>query len=152
MIWVRFSAGGAAVAEVAALPVVLLSEAGFVSAAVGAFKSFELVLESVAFVLLSVFISPVVLLSGADLVSAVGLLMSLEVVVGAAESDAVDLLSDFISPVAFASGLPCPCWGSFDAAPGVAVSAPLAAGAFIGTAVSAFGEAAAGESAPFAPL
>jgi hypothetical protein len=48
--------------------------------------------------------------------------------------------------------LPCACWGSFDAAPGVAVSAPLAAGAFIGAAVSAFGEAAAGESAPFAPL
>jgi hypothetical protein len=56
VIWVRFSAGGAAVAEVAALPVVLLSEAGFVSAAVGAFKSFELVLESVALVLLSVLI------------------------------------------------------------------------------------------------
>src|SRR6267143_749491 len=136
VIWVRFSAGGAAVAEVAALPVVLLSEVeGLVSAvesgafvllsafisplvlvseaglvsAVGVFKSFELVLESVAFVLLSAFISPVVLLSGADLVSAVGFFMSLEVVVGAVESDAVDLLSAFISPVAFESGLPCAC-------------------------------------------
>jgi hypothetical protein len=41
-IWVRFSAGGAAVAEVAALPVVLASLPGALLSAVGFFTSFEL--------------------------------------------------------------------------------------------------------------
>ena len=43
VIWVRFSAGGAAVAEVAALPVVLLSEVEGLVSAVGFFMSFEVV-------------------------------------------------------------------------------------------------------------
>src|ERR1700682_2178156 len=118
--WVRCAAGGAAVAEVAALPVVLLSGVQGLVSAVGVFKSFEVVVESDAFVLPSAFISPVVvLLSEVDLVSAVGFLMSFEVVVGVLESDAFDLPSAFISPVVFASGLPCACWGaSFDVAPG----------------------------------
>src|SRR4029450_12757782 len=154
-ICVCFSAGGAAVAEVAAFPVVLLSDAGDLVSAVGFFTSFEVgveVVESDALDLLSAFSSPVVLLSEVDLVSAVGFFMSFEVVVGVVESDAFDLLSAFIPPVGFASGLPC-VWGgaSFAAVRGVAVSAPFAAGAFIGAAVSPFGEAAAGDSEPFAP-
>jgi hypothetical protein len=43
VMWVRFSAGGAAVAEVAALPVVLLSEVEGLVSAVGFFMSFEVV-------------------------------------------------------------------------------------------------------------
>ena len=46
VIWVRFSAGGAAVAVVAALPVVLLSDAAGLLSAVGVFRSFEVVVES----------------------------------------------------------------------------------------------------------
>src|SRR6202011_319081 len=84
LIWVRFSAGGAAVAAVAALPTVLLSEVEGLVSAVGVFRSFEVVVESDAFVLPSAFISPVVVLfSEVDgLVSAVGFFMSFEVVVG----------------------------------------------------------------------
>ena len=149
----RFSAGGAAVADVAALPVVLLSDVEGLVSAVGVFKSFEVVVESTAFPLLSDFSSLAVLLSESDFDSAVGFFMSFEVVVGVADSEAFDLPSAFISPVVFASGLPCACGGtaSFDAAPGAVVSAPFAAGAFIGAAVSPFGEAAAGDSEPFAP-
>jgi len=111
-ICVCFSAGGAAVAEVAAFPVVLPSGAGDLVSAVGFFTSFEVgveVVESDALDLLSAFISPVVLLSEVDFVSAVGFFMSFELVAGVVESDAFDLLSAFISPVVFASGLPCAC-------------------------------------------
>src|ERR1700687_4860455 len=112
LIWVRFSAGGAAVAAVAALPTVLLSELEGLVSAVGVFRSFEVVVESDGFALPSGFISPVVvLLSEVGFVSAVGFFMSFEVVVGGVESVAFDLPSTFISPVAFASGLPCACWG-----------------------------------------
>src|SRR6202142_3809079 len=103
-ICVCFSAGGAAVAEVAAFPVVLLSDAGDFVSAVGLFASRELgaeVVESDALDLSSVFISPVVLRSAGDLVSAVGFFISFELV----ESDSFALLSAFISPVAVASGL-----------------------------------------------
>src|SRR5216684_2726908 len=109
-ICVCFSAGGAAVAEVAAFPVVLLSEAGDLVSAAGFFMSFEFgaeVVESDALDLLSVFISPVVLLSAGDLVSAVGVFMSFELVVGEVESDAFALLSAFMSPVVLVSGLLC---------------------------------------------
>src|ERR1700682_2612534 len=120
-ICVCFSAGGAAVAEVAAFPVVLPSAVGdlvsavgdlvsavgdFVSA-VGFFMSLEWVVESDAFDLLSVLVSAAVLPSAGDFVSAVGFFMSFEWVAGAVESDAFVLLSGFISPVVFASGLPC---------------------------------------------
>ena len=76
---------------------------------------------------------------GIVFVAAVGFFISFEVAPGAVESDAFDLPSTFVSPVAFTSGLPW-AW----AAPGVAAS--LVAGAFIGAAVSALGEAAAGDS------
>src|SRR3954454_2720179 len=62
VIWVRFSAGGAAVARVAAWPVVLLSKAEGLVSAVGVFRSFEVVAESDGLVLPSAFISPVVVL------------------------------------------------------------------------------------------
>src|SRR5258707_11806012 len=78
-ICVCFSAGGAALAEVAAFPVVLLSDAGDLISAVGFFTSFEVggeVVESEALDLLSAFISPVVLLSEVDLVSAVEVFLS----------------------------------------------------------------------------
>src|SRR3954451_3329064 len=140
LIWVRFSAGGAAVAEVAALPVVLLS-AGLVSA-LGVFMSFEIVVVSDAFALVSVFSS---FSAAGILVSALGLFMSFEAVPDAFESDALDLPSTLISPVVFASGLLCTCWGacSFEAAPGVAAS--LVGCAFIGAEVSALGQAVAGD-------
>jgi hypothetical protein len=102
VIWVRFSAGGAAVAEVAALPTVLLSVVAGLLSAVGVFRSFEVVVASGAFALPSLISPVVVLLSDGDLVSAVGVFISFQVV----ESD---LLSPFISPVVLASGLPCAC-------------------------------------------
>ena len=105
----RFSAGGADVAEVAALPVVLLSGVEGLVSAVGDFKSFEVVVESGDFTLLSAFMSLVALLSEGDFVSAVGFFMSFEVVVGVIDSEAFDLPSAFMSPVVFASGLPCAC-------------------------------------------
>jgi hypothetical protein len=109
VIWVRFSAGGPAVAEVAALPTVLLSEVEGLVSAVGVFRSFEVV-DSDAFALLSVFVSPaVVLLSEGDFVSAVGFFISFEVVAGVVESEALDLPSAFMSPVVFPSGLPSAC-------------------------------------------
>jgi hypothetical protein len=74
--------------------VVLLSAFEGLVSAVGVFRSFEVVVESVAFALPSAFISPVVVFEGA---------------VGLVESDAFDLLSTFMSPVVFASGLPCAC-------------------------------------------
>src|ERR1700720_2591688 len=82
VIWVRFSAGGVAVAEVAALPVVLLSEVDGLVSAVG-----EAVVESGAFTLASGFISLAVLPSVAGFISAVGFFMSL-VVVGVVDSEA----------------------------------------------------------------
>src|SRR5215204_2922235 len=85
VIWVRFSAGGPAVADVAALPTVLLSETEGLVSAVGVFRSFEVV-DSDAFALLSGFISP-----EGDFVSAVGFFMSFGVVAGAVESEAFDL-------------------------------------------------------------
>src|ERR1700682_3283807 len=87
-IWVRFSAGGAGVAGVGALPVVLLSEVEGLVSAVGVFRSFEVVGESDAFALPSAFISPVVvvLLSGAGFVSAVGFFLSFRMVARGAES------------------------------------------------------------------
>src|SRR6478736_5373256 len=81
-ICVCFSAGGAAFAEVAAFPVVLLSDAGDLVSAVGFFTSFEVggeVVESDALDLLSAFISPIVVLSEVDLVSAVGFFRYFEV-------------------------------------------------------------------------
>ena len=105
----RFSAGGAAVAAVAALPVVLLSEVEGLVSAVGVFKSLEVAVESGAFVLPSTFVSLVALLSEGAFVSAVGFFISFEVVVGVLESEAFDLPSAFMSPVVFASGLPCAC-------------------------------------------
>src|ERR1700738_3883978 len=87
VIWARFSAEGAAVAEVAALSVVL-SEVEGLDSAVGVFRSFEVVIESDAFVLPSAFVSPAVLPSEVDFVSAaVGFFMSFEVLVGAVESE-----------------------------------------------------------------
>ena len=106
VIWARFSVGGGAGAEVAALPVVLLSGAEGLISAVGVFKSFEVVPESSAFALLSAFVSPA-LLSGGDFVSAVGFVLSFEVAAGAVESEAFDLPSGFMSAVVRASGLPC---------------------------------------------
>src|ERR1700738_2934679 len=81
-ICVCFSAGGAAVAEVPAFPVVLLSEGDLVSAG-GVFTSFAVVAgaaDSDSFVLLST----------GDFVSAVGVFTSFDVVAGAV--DALDLL------------------------------------------------------------
>ena len=106
----RFSAGGPAVAEVAALPTVLLSEVEGLVSAVGVFRSFEVVVDSGRFRFAVGFhLAGVVLLSEGDFVSAVGFFISFEVVAGVAESEAFDLPSAFMSPVVFASGLPCAC-------------------------------------------
>ncbi|MGY3359251.1 hypothetical protein ACVWZK_005914 [Bradyrhizobium sp. GM0.4] len=143
VIWVRFSAGGAATAVVAALPVVLPSGAEGLLSAVGVFTSFDVVAESGALVIPFAFISPGVLLS------AVGF----EVVAGAIVSVVFALPSALTSPECFASGAPCACCGVAAAGEpcGAAVGASFAVGAFIGAAVSAFGETAAGDSAPLAP-
>lgn len=97
----RFSAGGAAVAEVAAFPVVLLSGADGLVSAVGVFKSFEVVVESTAFALLSAFSSLADLLSESDFDSAVGFFISFVAAVGAVEAEAFDWPSAFMSPVVF---------------------------------------------------
>src|SRR5947199_5372382 len=97
VISVRFSAGGAAVAAAAALPVVLPSGAEGLLSAVGVFRSFAVVLEAGAFVVSSAFIPPLVLLSAVGFVSATGVFASFEVVAGAMASE------DFGLPSALAS-------------------------------------------------
>ena len=75
----------------------------------------------------------------------------LELVAGAIVSVVFALPSALTSPECFASGAPCACCGAAGEPCGAAVGASFAVGAFIGAAVSAFGETAAGDSAPLAP-